>query len=61
MCDYNFRFCFTYKDFELKEMNLPEVTQLVNGLNLKCLSLVVPGAKHMSEEVFRMTGAQVTI
>lgn len=52
---------FTYKDLELKEMNLPEVTQLVNGLNLKCLSLVIPGAKHMSEEVFRMTGAEVTI
>ena len=37
---------FTYKDLELEEMNLPEVTQLVNGLILKCLSLVIP--KHMS-------------
>ena len=42
-------------------MNLPEVTHLVNGLNLKCLSLVIPGAKGMSEVVFRMTGDQVTI
>ena len=42
-------------------MNLPEVTHLVNGLNLKCLSLVIPGAKCMSEVVFRMTGDQVTI
>lgn len=42
-------------------MNLPEVSQLVNGLNLKCLILVIPGAKHKSEEVFRMTGDQVTI